>query len=395
MLVVNKGKVPIKSWCQYPESGAIDQAVNLANHPAVFKHVALMPDTHQGNGMPIGGVVAFENAICPNAVGVDIACGMYASKLDLKKHQLNKTILKDIIVQIKRDIPMGFNHQSTDKWKKEAEVLIDAYKKICSDKRTVPDKNMEVSNVYSQLGTLGGGNHFVEIQYDENDDVWFMIHSGSRNIGKQVCDKYDKIAIELCAKWKTQLPAKDLAFIPVDTQEGHDYLNNMFFCTDFSFKNRECMGKDIVYAFNRILKKDLAVLETINIHHNYVSLEHHFGKNVWVHRKGATSAKDGQLGIIPGSMGDISVITKGKGNPESFMSCSHGAGRKMSRSKAKANISLDDFKIVMDGIVSLDIDKEHLDESPMSYKDIKVCLAEQTDLIDIVHTLNPMANCKG
>ena len=222
-----------------------------------------------------------------------------------------------------------------------------------------------------------------------------MIHSGSRNLGKVINDVYDVVAVDFCEKNLIELPSKELAFLPVDSNDGQKYLINMSCCVEFSFKNRECMLQDVKYSFDRNIKDGVIFEEIINISHNYASLESHFGQNVWVHRKGATSAKKDQLGIIPGNMGNHSYIVKGLGNPDSLQSCSHGAGRKMSRGKAKKNISIEDFKKSMEGIVSIDIDKEHLDESPMAYKDIETVMQEQTDLVDVVHILSPLANMKG
>lgn len=221
-----------------------------------------------------------------------------------------------------------------------------------------------------------------------------MLHSGSRNIGKRVCDYFHKLAVELCAKWKVSLPTKDLAFLPVDTPEGQAYLKCMNFCIDFAYKNREYMLEKVKYAIKRYCG-EFTYDDPINIHHNYAKLENHFGKNVWVHRKGATSAKKNEMGIIPGSMGSESYIVKGLGNPESFMSCSHGAGRCMGRNQAKKTFTLDEFKNKMIGIISVDVNAKHIDESPMSYKDISVVMNEQKDLVDIVHELTPIANCKG
>lgn len=393
MLNINKGIVPINSWCNSPESSAIDQAVNLANHPYVADRVVLLPDCHAGMGMPIGCVVGLKNAISPNMVGSDISCGMMAVRTNLNKQQLDKELLLKIVAQIKRDVPMGFNKQSTDKYKKEAEKLLNKYYNDCSYKGIEPNSNMELSNVYIQLGTLGGGNHFCEIQYDENDNVWIMIHSGSRNIGKRINDEYDALAKKHCETIK--LPSNELACFPDDCYDGVDYITNMNFCVEFSFINRECMLKDIRYAFERNVSGKVEFVEQINISHNYANLEEHFGQMVWVHRKGATSAKKDELGIIPGSQGSSSYIVRGLGNTESFMSCSHGAGRRMSRGQAKKNLTMEDFKKSMDGIVSLDIDQAHLDESAMAYKDIDVCMQEQEDLVDIVHILKPLANCKG
>lgn len=395
MLEINKAKLQIKSWCNAPESGAIDQLVNLANHPMAVGHIVALPDVHVGCGMPIGSVIALDNAISPNMVGSDIACGMMAVKTNLYREEISNEALKKIVHQIKRDVPMGFNKQKDDKWKSEATSLVSEYIDICDAKKIPVSSNMELSNVYIQLGTLGGGNHFIEIQYDENDHVWFMLHSGSRNIGKCIGDEFDAYAKKFCEEDRVQLPTQELAHLSLSTLEGQAYLANMNFCVEFSFKNRECMAKDIKYAFERTLGKAIEFVEMRNIHHNFAALENHFGQDVWVHRKGATSAKENQIGIIPGAMSQQSFIVSGLGNIESMQSCSHGAGRRMSRKQAKKTITMDEFKEEMQGIVSEDINPEHLDECGKAYKDIDVCMAEQTDLVKIVHTLTPLANCKG
>jgi len=222
-----------------------------------------------------------------------------------------------------------------------------------------------------------------------------MIHSGSRNIGKRICDYYHDIAKNLNRKWHSDLPTDKLAFLPVDTPEGQAYLKCMNFCMEFSYLNREYMLKDIKYAIERYVENDIEYDNPINIHHNFARQENHFNKNVWVHRKGATSARKDEIGIIPGSMGTKSYIIKGKGNPESFMSCSHGAGRCMGRKDAERTFSLDEFKDKMKGIVSKDIDVKHIDESPMAYKDISIVMKEQQDLVEIVDEMTPIANCKG
>jgi tRNA-splicing ligase RtcB len=395
MLEVSKNKVPIKSWCMLPESGALDQASNVANLSKAFHHVALMPDTHSGYGMPIGGVCALDGAISPNMVGVDIACGMMAVKTDLTREMMTPEVLKQIIVQVRRDVPMGMSHQKDDRYKREAINLYDAYADICKGDEEDDECNNLVA-IYSQLGTLGGGNHFIEFQVDEQDAIWLMIHSGSRNIGKRVCDKYNKIAMDWCTDRKHELPDKELAYLDIDSRDGMRYLHAMLFCIAFSFKNRELMVDAILKGIDRsVLKGDIGVTDKINIHHNYASYEEHFGKKVWVHRKGATSARKDQLGIIPGSMGTSSYIVKGLGNPESFTSCSHGAGRAMSRGDAKRKFTVDDFKKAMEGTVSLDIDQAHIDESPMAYKDIDTVMTEQMDLVEIVHMMKPLATMKG
>jgi len=386
-----RAKLPIISWCSNPEEECLKQATDLGNHSEVFHHVALMPDTHVGYGMPIGGVAAFKDCICPNAVGVDIACGMLAMKIDYKASNLSEETLLKIIRQIKRDIPLGFNHQSTDKWKDKAKKLIDKHPGL--------DTELVAQHiVYGQLGTLGGGNHFIEIQKDEEDYVWIMIHSGSRNIGNRVAKKYHAEAKEITKDQKNlgmYIPNNDLAVLPFSFDMAHEYLKHMNFCVDFSFENRICMMNDVMYAFKRYVPDFSHTDEFINIHHNYAAEETHFGESVWVHRKGATSAKKDEIGIIPGSMGTTSYIVKGKGCKETFESCSHGAGRTMSRSKAKKTLDIDEFKNLMTGVISTDIDKKHLDESPLAYKRIETVMLEQVDLVDIVHSLTPIANIKG
>lgn len=380
----NLGKLPIKSWCEKPESGAINQAVDLANHKAVIQHIALMPDTHQGMGMPIGGIVAMDGSLCPNAVGVDIACGMMAAKLNISS--LSTIQLKEIVHDIKRTIPMGFNHQKDNKWRNEATKLLEKHNGL-------DEEIVKYETIYAQLGTLGGGNHFIEIQKDEENNLWIMIHSGSRNLGHKIATKYNRIAKSLVG---AGVYPTNLAILSDTSDEGNKYLSHMRFCIDFSFKNRECMLEDCVKIMNRYVPEvNVRYSDMVNIHHNYANKEYHFGKEVWIHRKGATSAKADQLGIIPGSMGTFSYMVKGLGNPESFESCSHGAGRRMSRSEAKQKLSKDDFTKIMDGVVSEDVDKAHLDESPMAYKDISTVMSEQTDLVEIIHTFIPIANIKG
>jgi tRNA-splicing ligase RtcB len=332
---------PVKIWRNYiteVEHGCIQQAINASNHPALFSHVALAPDCHQGYGLPVGGIAAFDGVVIPNAVGVDIACGMLSFNTGQDASDYTYDDLLDIVKEVKKIIPMGPKHQKTDKWLKKAQDLVYKYQAKCIDHDLEDNPNITVAATYAQLGTLGGGNHFIEFQENEEGKLNIMIHSGSRNLGHRVAKYYHQQAKELCNKWKISLPTTDLAYLPVDTLEGGSYLNDMKFCENFSFENRICMLRDILYLFaakngkfpysrNAIMNtasesftKDLGA---INIHHNYAALENHFGKNVWVHRKGATSAKKNELGIIPGSMGSFSYIVKGKGNPMSFMSCSH------------------------------------------------------------------------
>ncbi len=387
-------KVPIKNWCGNPEPSALEQALNVSNHPAIVGHVALMPDLHPGYGMPIGGVAALKDAISPNMVGVDIACGMMANKFDFKADWLSREDMIQVMREIRSRVPMGMKHQKDSSvYKKEAKELIDKHK---HEIRNLKDGTGLVSfeAVAEQLGTLGSGNHFIEMQADEEGYMWFMLHSGSRNIGKCVCDKFNRIAKELNIRHNIKLPAPDLAFLPIDSDEGHEYFALLNFCMDFSYLNRECMLKQISESLKKIIGKIPHTVEKINIHHNYAALEEHFGEKVWVHRKGATCATSGNIGIIPGSMGTSSYIVKGKGNKEAFSSCSHGAGRIMGRNAATKTFSMEQFRKSMQGVV-FNCSEKFLDESPMAYKDINSVMDEQKDLVDVTHRLKPLAVEKG
>ncbi|HHE04853.1 MAG TPA: RtcB family protein [candidate division WOR-3 bacterium] len=381
--------MPIKSWCKNPEEGALEQAVNLSSLPFVFKHVALMPDTHQGYGMPIGGVVATKGVIIPNAVGVDIGCGMSAVKTSLKIEHLKRDTLIQIIGNIKKVVPVGFEHHVEDQDEKLLPISYLPYKDTIVSK--------EYQNALKQLGTLGGGNHFIEIQKDEKGYIWIMIHSGSRNLGFKVAKHYNDIAEKLNKKWYSSVkPELELAFLPVDTYEGKNYLKEMKYCVDFAFANRKLMMQRICNFFS-IYFEGASFNSIINIAHNYARLENHYGQNVFVHRKGATCARSGELGIIPGSQGTASYIVRGKGNPESFQSCSHGAGRVMGRNQAKRTLNLkEEIKLMDDKDIIHEIKTVNdLDEAPGSYKDIDIVMEEQEDLVDIVEKLTPLAVIKG
>ena len=383
------GRVPLKSWCNEIEESAMKQISNLCNLPFIFRHVAVMPDCHMGYGMPIGGVIATKGVIIPNAVGVDIGCGMSAFNTGIKDFTIDN--LKNIMGKIRENIPVGMNHRKIACDTKEMpEITYDNNQLL----RVCPS---QYESARKQLGTLGGGNHFIELQKDEDGCLWVMIHSGSRNLGKQVADYYNKEAIELNNRWFSQVPKEwQLAFLPVEDELASSYLTDMQFCLDFAYRNRAKMIAEIIDFVDDEFKVSVCNT-TLNIHHNFASLEYHFGQNVWVHRKGATQAKKGQIGIIPGSQGTHSYIVEGLGNQESFMSCSHGAGRKMSRSAAIKNLNIDDERNKLDtqGILHAIRGKDDLDEAPGSYKDIETVMASQTDLVKIVHTLTPLAVVKG
>jgi len=286
-------RVPILSWCEDIDEGALEQAYNLAAHPIVFHHVALMPDCHKGFGMPIGGVIACENAIVPNAVGVDISCGMIAAKTNISINEIDSRAIGGILNSLRRRIPVGFHHHRKDQdW--------DGF----DDAPDIPIIQQELASARKQLGTLGGGNHFIEIQAGDDGHVWLMLHSGSRNIGYKIAKTYNKIAIKLCNMWHSQLPPGNgedsLAFLPIGSREAKEYIEAMKFAMRFAEASRLLMMKGFLRSFKDETSGELE--QTININHNFANLENHFGRNVWVHRKGATQAKKGQLGIIPGCL---------------------------------------------------------------------------------------------
>ena len=376
--IITTEKIPVKLWLEDIEQGALDQALNLAKLSFAYKWIAIMPDSHVGYGMPIGGVMATEQVIVPNAVGVDIGCGMTAWKSNIK--DIDETELKRVMGEIRKAIPLGFNHHKE--------------KQDWSGFNEAPNVEIiqrELENAKYQLGTLGGGNHFIEIQKGDDGFVWVMIHSGSRNFGLKTATEYHNKAKKMCEKWVSDIPDKDLSFLPMDTREGEEYFEAMNYALKFAYANRRSMIDKVV----DIMGKDKFEGEPINIHHNYASMENHFGKNVLVHRKGATKATEGLMGIIPGSMGTPSYITEGLGNPESFMSSSHGAGRRMGRKQAINTLNLEDEQKKMTGIVHGLRDKSNLDEAPGAYKDIDEVMENQEDLVKIKVKLRPLAVIKG
>ena len=378
-------KVPIYSWCPNLESQAEEQAVNIAQLPFAFHHVAIMADGHSGYGMPIGGVAALKGMVSPNMVGVDIGCGMAAMKTNIKAAELTDSDLRSTLGVLRLLIPVGFNKQNSPQvWDGFDEVEDEEYPVIFE----------QLENARKQLGTLGGGNHFIELQVDQDGWLWAMIHSGSRNLGKQVADYYHRLALKKCEQWAIPLPHKDLAYFPIDSEDGQEYLTAMDFCLRFAAENRARMMKQIVAALD-VVKPGFAMMERINIHHNFARMENHYGENVMVHRKGATCVREGTLGIIPGSMGTSSYIVIGKGNPESFESCSHGAGRAMGRREACRKLNLEAEKAKLEGVVHGLRNASDLEEAPGAYKDIDEVMSNQNDLVDIRTKLRPIASMKG
>lgn len=372
-------------WLEEIEDGAMSQLRNLANLPFAFHHIAVMPDSHQGYGMPIGGVLATKGMIIPNAVGVDIGCGMCTMRSSLEG--IDREMLKKILGEIRAAIPVGFNHH-----------------KDRQDEAYMPGKRFEKGVVCEreyrhaifQIGTLGGGNHFIEIQKGSDGAIWVMVHSGSRNLGKQVADHYNRIASRLNVQQGSSVPpAHQLAYLEENSEEGRDYIREMNYCVEFAFGNRKLMMERIAECFMRNIACSFEPL--INIAHNYARREKHFGQDVWVHRKGATSAKAGEIGIIPGSQGAKSYIVKGKGDPESFESCSHGAGRKMGRKEAQRSLDLQGEvrKMEAQGILHGIRGVHELDEAPGAYKDIARVMKQQADLVEILVELSPLGVVKG
>lgn len=367
----------------------MEQTVNLANLPFAFKHVSLMPDAHSGYGMPIGGVLATEGVIVPNAVGVDIGCGMCAVKSDLMASEVSREEMLNILSEIRNKIPIGFNHH---KEKQDESLMPQGY-----DLNNLHVISSQYTAALKQIGTLGGGNHFIEIQKDSEGFLWLMIHSGSRNLGKQVADFYNKKARQLNEIWYSSVDKSvDLAFLPFRTIEAHEYYNEMKYCVDFALANRKLMIERVQESFYDHFPT-IKFGDVINKAHNYAAWENHFGKDVVVHRKGATSAREGEIGIIPGSQGTNSYIVEGLGNKDSFNSCSHGAGRTMGRKEAVRNLDLEEEKRKLDalGIIHAVRSKSDLEEAPSAYKDIEEVMANQQDLVRIKVELSPVAVIKG
>lgn len=378
-------RIPIKLWIKDFEEGALQQAKDLANLSIAYSHIAIMPDSHQGYGMPIGGILATKNAVVPNAVGVDIGCGMCSLRTSLT--DISKNDLKKIMSQIRSSVPVGFKHNSTkqdDKWMPPLEDEL-------------PIVIQEFESATYQVGTLGGGNHFIEIQRGLDGYIWIMIHSGSRNIGYTVAAHYHKLAIEETSKrgGDRDVP-RDLSYFLKDSPNFNLYFKEMDYCMAFALNSRKLMMERVKDAFSNIFS-DIEFSNFINKPHNFSAYETHFGKEVIVHRKGATRAENGEWGMIPGSQGTSSYLVVGKGNPQSFNSCSHGAGRVMSRARARKTLDLkaEMARLQELGVIHAVRNRSDLDEAPSSYKDIKEVMALQEDLVEIKVELTPLAVIKG
>ena len=393
------GEADVLSWVTH-ELGFDETAMlrNVSRLPCLYKHVALMPDAHLGKGSMVGSVIATKDAVIPATVGVDIGCGMMAVKTPFKSGILDRK-LAEFRHEIERAIPVGFNDykeavDESNEWEGWSEF--DQLHKGVQDRKRKAMK---------QLGTLGGGNHFIEVCLDTDDHVWLMLHSGSRNIGNEVATRH--IATAKSLHDLNTLPAADLAYFVFGTSEFKAYWHDLDWSQRYAMLNREIMMKRLLRSFNRMFNEgDSSWMTTppataggtdnltVNCHHNYVAIEEHFGDKVYVTRKGAINAEEGRYGIIPGSMGAKSFIIKGLGNPDSFNSCSHGAGRKMSRTKAKAKYTIDDLKKQTEG-VECRKDKGVVDEIPGAYKDIEEVMRAQNDLVEVVAELKQVICVKG
>lgn len=386
--------VPVKIWTKKEsiEPVALVQLENTARLPFVFKHVAVMPDVHSGKGATIGSVIATRGAVCPAAVGVDIGCGMMAVRTDLHADKVRDKIAQ-IRKAIERDIPVGFDQNSSlTKTVENWEGWKHWEKK---QKNKIMDKDL-LTKAHAQLGSLGGGNHFIEVCLDTENHVWVMLHSGSRGTGNLMARRHIEIARDLMKAGSIKLPDLDLAYFLESQPEFKRYLSDLHWCQEYAFENRVEMMRRVLRILSHFVndKADVRTDMEVNCHHNYVQEERHFGKNVLVTRKGAVRARQGELGIIPGSMGAKSFIVRGKGNPDSFESCSHGAGRLMSRTKAKASFTVNDLKRQTEGIECRK-DKGVIDEIPGAYKDIETVMKNQSDLVEVVAELKQVLCVKG
>lgn len=386
-------RAPIKTWMPPDEieEGAMQQLVNIASHPEGGPHIAVMPDCHVGYGVPIGCVAPTIGAVIPNAVGVDIGCGLHAIQTGVRvdRERMDQRFWRDWSGQVNRDIPSGFrSHKSP-----ASMGALDRSLRASSLQSLVRDR------AAMQLGTLGGGNHFLEALADEQDEIWLMVHSGSRHTGLRIAEHYNRKAIESTER-RRLVAAKDLASLPLDDPAGQDYMTDMGWAADYALANRRLMGQRLHRAFRSMMERQKLdtgpdePLMVINIHHNFARIEDYNGQSLVIHRKGATSAYRGEYGVIPGSMGTASYIVRGLGNEQSFRSCSHGAGRVMGRGAARREITPELFAASLADTHSW-ASMSYVDEAPAAYKDIHVVIERQLELIEVMHVLQPIMTVKG
>ncbi|OON59069.1 RNA-splicing ligase RtcB [Massilia sp. KIM] len=400
-----EGGRPVRMWTEgVPvEEAARQQLANTARMPFIYHHIAVMPDVHLGKGSTIGSVIPTLGAVIPAAVGVDIGCGMMAAKTTLTANDLPDNLSR-LRSAIERAVPHGMSpktrgHRGRDvgSWEAPPASVDTAWMKLKDEFDRICQKapSLRNTNNYRHLGTLGSGNHFVEVCLDEVGFVWFMLHSGSRGVGNAIGTHFIELAKKDMRSHLANLPDQDLAYLSEGTQHYDDYVEAVSWAQKFARMNREVMMQNLIAAVRTVITKPFEThVEAVNCHHNYVQKERHFGKDVLVTRKGAVSAREGELGIIPGSMGAKSFIVRGKGNPESFHSCSHGAGRTMSRTEAKRRFTVADQERATEG-VECRKDANVIDEIPMAYKDIDAVMHAQRDLVEVVHTLKQVVCVKG
>jgi len=401
---VFKGRVPVKIYTNDLDEMATEQLKSMADLPFVHSHIAAMPDAHGGMGATIGSVIPTKGAIVPAAVGVDLGCGMMAVKLGLTASDLPDS-LSDMRSSIEASVPHGrtCHGGAGDKgaWSDTPNDVLDYWSKTGIEKilPDVLDRHPKLMkghvNTHRHLGTMGTGNHFIEVCLDESQNVWVMLHSGSRGVGNRVGSYFIQLAKKEMQRWFISLPNKDLAYLVEGSEHFEDYVRSVGWAQDFAMANREIMMTNTLLAMSASLGRGFEILDSaINCHHNYIAKENHYKANVWITRKGAIRARKGDLGIIPGSMGAKSFIVRGLGNPEGLFSCSHGAGRSMSRTQAKKQFNIDDLAAQTLGIECRK-DADVLDEIPSAYKDIDVVMENQNDLVEVVHTLHQVVNVKG
>lgn len=390
------------NWASILEDNTRDQAIMTSEMPFIYPHLALMPDAHLGKGATVGSVIPTRGAIIPAAVGVDIGCGMIAVRTQFQKNDLEGLDLSKLRERIEKAIPLSAGNYNTEMYGDHTRERIDKLEEKAIG-INLNAKSYFAHNWQMQLGTLGSGNHFIEVSLDEEDRVWLFLHSGSRGVGNKIAVHHIKIARMLMEKWFINLPDPDLAYLVEGTREFWDYINDLRWAQDFALENRAEMMDRVVDQFEQWLQVDHAYvgafadvqrLEEINCHHNYTAEETHFGKKVWLSRKGAIDASKGKLGLIPGSMGTRSYVVEGLGNPVSLNSSPHGAGREFSRNMAKKTFMMSDLINSMDGIEWRKTEA-FIDEIPAAYKDIDVVMEDAKDLVKPIHELRQIVNVKG
>lgn len=380
--------VPIYNWAEAPEAGALEQISNLSRLPFAIHHVALMPDAHQGYGMPIGGVLFAEKAVVPNAIGVDIGCGVSLIETDTTASRLHPEGIKNFLNQVARDVPVGNGPGGGHKHAESAWQEPNAF--------VSPTVRAAVEDAMKQLGSLGGGNHFLELQADDDDRVYFMIHSGSRSVGKKTCDYHHEIAWRLNQRWHSDVPHRELAWLPWESDEGQQYFVDMNYALKWAEENRRRMAGKVISAFGSVL--GAKAWQTLDVHHNFAAFENHMGRNGIVHRKGSVRARKGETVLIPGSMSTGSYVAEGLGNPLSFETCQHGAGRARSRAATRAMISVEqmDKDLEAANVTLVTPSRQKVtDEVHQAYKDIESVMAASVDLVTPTKRLRPIGVVKG